>query len=156
MPFGLKVNKHIKKWRKEAKKTRRYCKKHFPDWRDDEYNCGDLKFIWGMPYYTEINTPSFATLNLATVYYSRIHKKYYLDIDTEELNRKPEHFFEKLFDVFLAFQDYLYITCELPRQISKTKLKQFITFDFSADSLEDLFYQFYIILNGIQKDFNYR
>ena len=79
------TEKQLKRWAKEAKKFNKYCKKTFPDWKDDDYNCGDCRFVWGV---TSDGTPaeSFVTLNIAELFYSRIDKRYWLVIDDDLLN----------------------------------------------------------------------
>lgn len=79
------IKKQLKRWSKEAKKFNKYCKKTFPDWKDDDYNCGDCRFVWGVTFEGE-RAESFVTLNIAELFYSRIDKRYWLVIDDDLLN----------------------------------------------------------------------
>ena len=43
-----KLNKITKKELIKAEKEKKRCQRLYLDWKDDEYNCGPLKFIWGV------------------------------------------------------------------------------------------------------------
>jgi hypothetical protein len=79
------IHKLIKKEMKRAgislRQEEARCRELYPDWRNDEYNLLDYKFIWG---YTKdsTTTPSFYTWDDAYVYYNRADKRYYMHIDT--------------------------------------------------------------------------
>ena len=125
---------------------KRYCKKHFPDWKDDEYNCGDLKFLWGISYLGGRTPASFCTLNFASLYYSRIKERYFLDLDLSDC-KTLNSFYMILDGIYMGLQNYLIsqeikLIYPLPHEIP-------FNFDLSADTLEELFYQFYIILKGM-------
>lgn len=80
--WGLKLRRQLKKQQKQYKKEKARCAKTYPDWKDDEFNTLDLKFIWGiLPKGSNEGTPSWNTLNDAVVYYNRQNKKYYFDFD---------------------------------------------------------------------------
>ena len=81
----------IKKYLKEGRRVKKYCRKHYPDWVDNEYNCGFLKFIWGMTQNPDVEKEaSFCTLNKAIFYYNRYYKRYYLDISLEDCQSEEE------------------------------------------------------------------
>ena len=53
----------------------------YPDWKNDEYNCGPNLYIWGIPT-DGSEKASFVTLNDMDIYYNRESQKYFLDIET--------------------------------------------------------------------------
>lgn len=61
-----------------------YMKCRFPNWEDNEYNCGNLKFVWGIKSYYDLSpTPcNFYTMNDIEITYSRKSKLYSLGIET--------------------------------------------------------------------------
>ena len=68
-------------------KHKLYCKrlkKLYPDWEDNEYNVGALKFIWGVKSSDDLSSgsPSFYSMNDLELYYDRENKCYGLDIET--------------------------------------------------------------------------
>ena len=139
-----KINKWLKKELKRAKQLRKYCKKHFPDWRDDEYNCGDLKFLWGLTAGCDAAAaPSFCTNNIAVFYYSRIYKKYYLDIDFSCKNNKEAI---KMLD-YVYHHFYLYVlNHNLPKKIIKLQTPFELTL--TGDSEMEVLSKFKILLDG--------
>ena len=64
-----------------------YMKCRFPDWEDNEYNCGNLKFIWGIKSYDDLTSmpANFYTMNDIDITYSRKSKLYSLGIETSYL-----------------------------------------------------------------------
>ena len=68
-------------------KDKIYCarmKRKYPDWEDNEYNCGDLKFIWGVKSYDDLSSamPNFYTMNDIDIIYSRKSGLYSLGVET--------------------------------------------------------------------------
>lgn len=109
-----KIGKCVKKVLRQMKRERKRCAKQYPDWRDDEFNNLDNKFIWGClpidaPFY---KVPSFNTWDDAYVYFNRADNKYYMEIDTgfystvwnEELARME---LERLNRIKNGFRDFL-------------------------------------------------
>lgn len=77
---NLKTIYRQKKELWEIKCRQKECAKLYPDWRDDEYNMLECKFLWA--YSVNLSEkPSFHTLNAAIVYYNRRTKRYILDIE---------------------------------------------------------------------------
>lgn len=75
--------KRLKREMKAAKKRMKQCKKKYPDWRDDEYNMFENKFIFAVPM-NDNDEPSFYTLNTLTCYFNRETRKYYLDFEFDK------------------------------------------------------------------------
>ena len=82
--FKKKTNKAIEKELarayKDYSKEKERCKKSYPDWRDDQFNMLDDKFIWG---YNENpkEEPSFFSWDDAYVYFNRKNKTYYMEVN---------------------------------------------------------------------------
>lgn len=105
-----KLSKRIKQELRLMKKRKKECAQLYPDWRDDEYNMLENRFIWGISA-KENEKASFITYNKAVCYYNRRTQKYYLDIDTsffdddaESLSRELNY----LIEITNAFQEYVY------------------------------------------------
>ena len=72
--------KELRKMGRELRREKDRCAKLYPDWRDDEFNMLDNKFIWGTCQ--KLNAiPSFCTWDDAYIYYNRATHKYYMTID---------------------------------------------------------------------------
>lgn len=59
-----------------------FMKKKYPDWEDNEYNRGVLKFVWGIrsDVHKTDTEASFYTYNNIAIYFDRKAKKYILDV----------------------------------------------------------------------------
>lgn len=148
------INREIKHHDKETKRL----KKLYDDWEDDEYNCADNKFIWGIKSHDDIteNPPSFYTLNDIDIYYNRKSKLYFLDIETiyKFDNRDDEKkYLNKLLD---DFEQYLLGLGGLEGfDYNLDKQPRLYEFDlssgydlFKSADLEDLFYRFKTFVNN--------
>lgn len=80
-----KLDKELKKELRQCKRIKRRCARMYPDWRDDEFNMGANKFIWGVAHNGA--PASFSTINDIMVYYNRDYKIYFMDIDSQLLAR---------------------------------------------------------------------
>ena len=145
------LQKEMKKMKKDLKKEKARCAKTYPDWRDDEFNLLDNRFIWGYNV-DKTKTPSFYSWDDAYIYYNRVTKKYYMTIDTgfygmeydSELARTE---LRRLAQIDLAFRDFL-IKNRLPI------LSNIFPFDdpaLEADSLSDLYFKFRIMIEGYKQ-----
>lgn len=110
---------------------------------DDEYNCADLKFIFGIPC-NDTETPSFSTLNKFTIYYSKLTRLYYIDINIDYLTELTE-----ISDKLIEFMNkknlsILYHPDEFIEQLSY--------FDLSGKTLEELYSKFDILVKGMTND----
>lgn len=155
---NFKLNREIKREIKAHEKLNKKYKKLYPDWEDDEYNCADNKFIWGIKSFDDLteNPPSFYTLNDIDIYYNRKSKLYFLDIETiyQFDNRDIEKQYLKnllnLFEQYLlslgGLEGYDYNVNKHPR------LYEFNLVDgydlFKSESLEDLYYKFKMFVKG--------
>lgn len=121
-----------------AAEQRKRCQELYPDWKNDEFNCADNKFIWGISHQPE-EIPSFCTLNYIQVYYNRKFKIYYLDLD-------PETTCNDLRVILQRFEAF--ITSQKGNNKKKLSLEEVVPDLFSAPSLEDLFCKFKVFATG--------
>ena len=65
----------------------RYMKHKYIDWEDNEYNCGDIKFIWGIKSYDCLvsGPANIYTMNDIDITYSRKTGLYSLGLETAYL-----------------------------------------------------------------------
>ena len=145
------MTKWLKKELKNGLKEKKRCQKLYDDWVDNEFNMGPLKFIFAV---TSIKnqTPSFNTLNDLLIYYNRDTKKYLLDIDIGH-NKKNESDIDYLFRLNHEFQVFMDQQDKSVNSFKNldSKLSNFINNDMNywvADTLEELYYKFYIFVSG--------
>ena len=127
------------------------CERLYPDWRDDEFNMLDNKFIWGYNIDPNI-TPSFFTWDDAYIYYNRADKKYYMTIDTgfyeltysEEIAQTE---IGRLHEIDLAFRKFLEEN-DLPLI---SPVFPFNNPALEANSLSELYFKFRIMLEGYKQ-----
>ena len=145
---------------KKAKKEKKRCKKMYSDWRDDEFNCGPNKFIFGVVSDTNkyLKTPqdgcaSFQTLNDLTIYYNRDMHKYVLDIDVYACC-------DELCDTYLTtllnkFKDFV-------ETLTESKINHLINDNiftyledmsgyWTSDTIHTLYFKFYMFVIGYKQ-----
>ena len=158
--MNKKIDKYIRKELKLAKKRKKECARLYPDWRDDEFNMLECKFIWGVTHDplpdAPAPIPSFATLNKAIVYYNRATEKYYMTIDDGffDLQDKEskEHYLRYLGDIrskFLAFivdQDADGYVLKQP-----VKAEELGNYGLEGKTLEDVYFKFSVIIMGLEQ-----
>lgn len=109
--MSYKINKWIKQEFRRMKQEKKRCAKQYPDWRDDEYNMLQHKFIWGLPNDPK-DVPSFSTINKATLAYNRDTEMYelYVGCDYLDMNdpQSQEALISYLREVKNAMADYVY------------------------------------------------
>lgn len=127
-----------------AKQEKERCRRQYPDWKDDEYNCGPLKYILGIQA-NGTAARSFNTLNDLDIYFNRDTQKFVLSVD-----------FTKTFDNIKEQKYWLrFLLIKLTKALSIDKSK----FDFSeidlcdgelfiANSLIELYCKFFVFVNG--------
>ena len=134
------MNKSTKKELKFWKRYNKKLAKKYPDFKEDEFNIGVNKFIYGINRnYTSEGT-SFDTPNLLDIYYNREDKKYYCNVDFYKLNindiKKIRDVLKKEFEIeaySLFNEEYFSIFYN----------------GIGSKSLLGIVYKIYIILNGI-------
>jgi len=136
--------------------VRKY-KKLYPDYIDDEYNCENLKFIWGIISWDDLTgkDANLHTMNNIDIIYDRDTKLYMLGIETawvfdgniKEIKKSECRYLRQLLDAFAKFMDdngYLkdYDTCLFMR---RPQLED------SAESIEELYFNFKVFVEGYCK-----
>ena len=118
---------------------------------DDEYNCGPLKYIWGIKSYDDLtlSEPNFYTLNDLDIYFIRDNKLYMLGLETIhsfDNNEDRINYLNRLLD---AFRDYMVINNLFDSNYDPFFL--YVYNDgkmFEAESLTKLYYKFKIFVTG--------
>lgn len=84
-------------------------KRKYHDYRNDEYNCDELKFIWGVKSWDDISSDeaNLYTMNDLDIVFDRKRKEYILGIETiysfAEGNKGEVVYLENLLDKFTEF-----------------------------------------------------
>ena len=146
------IGKNLKKMTRNLAKDKERCRREYIDWKDDEFNMLDNKFIWG--YNVDPNkTPSFLSWDDAYIYFDRKNKKYCMIVDTTfytkqlEVDKSEEAAraeIDRLFQIADAFRDFLI----------ENNLRQRADFYYfrdnflCADSLTELYTKFRIQIEG--------
>ena len=146
-----KLNKETKEDLRRSKKEKKRCQKLYADWKDDEYNCGPLKYIWGIKSYDDLtlSEPNFYTLNDLDIYYNRDNKLYMLDLETIysfETVADRINYLNRLLD---TFREYM-----VTNSLFDSNYDPFFLYVynygkmFEAESLTELYYKFKIFVTG--------
>lgn len=148
----------IKSWYLKLSNKRYYFKmKHkYPDYIEDEYNYGDLKFIWGIKSWDDLNSKdaNLYTMNDLDIIYDRDKKEYILGIETiysfDNGNKGEIRYLEGLLDKFTKYmheneytttQDKLCLTCVESSE------------PWRAETISELYIRFKIFVNGYKSVF---
>lgn len=88
----------------------RKYKKKYPDYIEDEYNYGDLKFIWGIKSWDDLTGKdvNLYTMNDIDITYSRESKQYSLGIETAYMFKDVSsecRYLKRLLNAFTKFMD---------------------------------------------------
>jgi hypothetical protein len=130
--------------------VRKY-KNLYPDWEDNEYNCGDAKHIWGVKSWDDLSGKdcNFYTMNDIDITYDRKTKQYSLGIETaymfqDNIKKGECKYMRQLLDAFTKFMnDNGYSkedNCRL--FMSNPSIRT------SAESIEELYTNFRIFVEG--------
>ena len=107
--LNKKQSKALKKYfdeqLKEYKRRKKYCAKAYSDWRDDEFNELDNKFIWAFTANGSKEIPSFCSLNDAIIYYNRATEQYIFDIDLTMYDSADPDSVQRMIDKLTQIQD---------------------------------------------------
>jgi len=137
--------------------VRKY-KRLYPDYVDDEYNCGSLKFIWGIKSWDDLTgkDASLFTMNDIDIIYDRDSKLYMLGIETiytfKENKKENEcKYLRRLLETFTKYMNdnnysKNYDVC-IYAFGSSTKN--------SAESIEKLYFNFKVFVEGYCKVYGY-
>lgn len=128
------------------------CTRLYPDFEDNEYNCGSLKHIWGVTSWDDLSGKDACiyTMNDIDITYDRKTKKYMLGIETAYMFKDKSaecNYLRGLLDAFTKFMD----------DNNYLKNKEFFLFfnnpilQTTADSIEELYTNFRIFVEGYCK-----
>lgn len=132
------------------KRIIRSYKKKYPDYVDDEYNRGNLKFIWGIKSYDDISS-SYAnmwTMNDIEIDYDRDTNEYFLCIETAYMFNDTYAecaYYEGLLKLFTKYMNDNGLNTE---QNYCTFLSN-LDLSLKADSIEELYTKFKIAVTGL-------
>lgn len=127
-----------------------YMKHKYPDFEDNEYNIGSIKFIWGVTSWddmTSYSTANLYTMNDIDIVYDRDTGLYLLGIETAYLfeNKYAEiKYLDNLLNKFTQFMvdNNFNIDCEYMLFMSGPEARC------SAESIPELYIQFRIFVEG--------
>lgn len=127
-----------------------FMQRKYPDWEDNEYNCGDLKFIWGVKSPDDITSTSanIYTMNDIDVMYSRKSGLYMLSIETaymfDDGKRGEVAYLCDLLDKFTEFMNkHNYST-----NVNYALWMDVPHINMNAESIPELYTQFRIFVEG--------
>ena len=145
------MNKKLKKELKLAKKENKKCKKLYSDWEDNEFNCGPLKFIWGVVSHDDLHssTPSFYSMNDIDICYNRDTHKFLLGIETIYQFNSFEDKSNYLKFLLTSFESYLKENHIFNINYDPHLLYIYNNGEmFIGDNLTELYYKFKIFVGG--------
>lgn len=130
-------------------------KRLYPDYVDDAYNADELKFIWGIRSWDDLSPAkdvSFWSMNDLDIYYDRKRGKYCLDIETAYHIESSEGKCRYLRGLLDRFTEYM-----VANNLS-TEPKYLLDFSnldmkFEADTIEELYTRFKIVVDGYVKQY---
>lgn len=144
------TDKNTRQEIKRGKKEARRCKKLYPDWEDNEFNCGPLKFIWGVISHDDMTAtvPSFYSMNDLDICYNRDTKKYLLGLETIYSFLDTGYELQYLEDLLAAFTKFMKDTKRKVTSADLTLLPFSMGELFIADSIEELYLNFKLFVRG--------
>lgn len=136
-----------------AKKEKKRCAKLYPDWVDNEYNCGPLKFIWGVKSYDDLTAyeANFYSMNDIDITYNRDTHKYLLGLETIYEFHSIDEKIKYLDNLLKEFEKYIKESNQFDYEFDPYFL-YFYNFGelFIADTLTELYYKFKIFVEGFK------
>ena len=132
----------------------RKCKKKYPDYEDNEYNYGSLKHIWGVKSWDDLSGSgcNLHTMNDIDITFDRDTGTYSLGVETIYMFNEPSNineckYLRRLLDAFTKFMD----DNALNKESNINLLCRNVGLSTSADSIEDLYTNFRIFVEGYCK-----
>lgn len=104
----FKFKRGLRKMQRKYNAEKRRCARTYPDWKDDEYNDLDYKFIWGLSHNPKAESyASFHTWNKAALIFDRRAKEYILELDTTFFdNEINAHYIRYINEIREAFNQH--------------------------------------------------
>lgn len=127
-----------------------FMKKKYPDYCWDEYNCGLIKFIWGVMSNDDLTAykePNLHTMNDIDITYNRKTQMYTLSIETAyvfESKKNEIDYLNCLLDVFTKYM----IQHNFCQHEAYNLWMINPNLNFSAASIPELYTQFKIFVEG--------
>lgn len=140
---ALRLKKELRSY---VRKQKKWAKK-YPDYTGDEYDCGPLKYVWGIKSTDDLTShpACWNTLNDLDIYYNRETKKYFYQVECIYRFKTLKDEAEYLKGLLRQFGAWLdsnhYKLPSLHYHIYDEPIDQ-------ADSLEELFIKFSIFVYG--------
>lgn len=133
-----------------------WWKRKYPDYEDNEYNCGALKHIWGVTSWGNLLgiDAHLYSMNDIDITYDRDEKKYCLGIETAYLfddNKAECNYLRKLLEEFSVYMD----SNGLNKDIKLSLFMGNPRTSTSAKSIEELYVNFKIFVEGYCKSCGY-
>lgn len=134
----------------QQKRLIRAYKKKYPDYIDNEYNCGALKFIWGIKSCDDLSAfdSNMYTMNDIEIDYDRDTKQYSLGVETIYMFDDTQNecaYYNNLLESFTKYMKGNGLDTE----------RNYCTFcsgldlTLKADSIEELYTRFKIVVTGL-------
>ena len=147
----------MKSWSSEqiekAKLEKESCSKKYPDWKDDEYNMGPLKFIFAVPVHC-YEIPSFCSLNKFIIYYNRDNGIYFADVDVEVDSKDDSDIYcqlNNILDEFKTFMSKEYKNLNIDKEKYINYLEKIGSENYWQDeSLLNIYYKFYTFVMSLR------
>lgn len=137
---------------KNARQKRliRVYKKKYPDYIDDEYNCGNLKFIWGIKSWDDLSASdaNLYTMNDIEIYYDRDTYQYSLCVETIYMFDDTQTECAYYNGLLESFTKYMKEN-RLDTELNYCTFCSGIDLSLTANSIEELYIRFKIIVTGL-------
>ena len=130
-------------------------KRKYPDYIEDEYNYGDLKFIWGVKSWDDLTSKdaNLYTMNDLDIIYNRDKKEYMLGIETiysfDNGKDGEIKYLEGLLDKFTEYMQER--GCTTSDKISLCCIES--SDPWKAETIPELYIRFKIFVNGFRSVF---
>ena len=131
-------------------------KKLYPDYEDNDYNMGSLKYIWGVKSWDDLTgkESNLYTMNDIDITYDRETKEYMLGIETAYIFKNKESeckYLRQLLDAFTKFMD--------DKNYSKDYNVNLFMINpanrNNAESIEELYINFKVFVEGFCKIYGF-
>lgn len=145
--FNLNLKWSFKDIREKIRINR--LKRKYPDYENNEFNCGSVKFIWGLKSYDDLtaNEANIYTMNDIEITYDRDFELYYLGVETEYSfeNKNDEcQYLRSLLSAFDQFMDKNNFSKFHPYSLPGDNLR----LSYSARFIPELYTHFRIFVEG--------
>lgn len=125
------------------------CRRKYADWKDDEYNIGSLKHIWGITSYDNLtgSNANLYTMNDIDITYDRESKLYMLGVETAYCFKSKEgecEYLENLLKLFEGFMD----KNNYDKNFDVMFYMLSPSISMRAESIEELYAEFRIFVEG--------